>query len=65
MSLYQNNLFYVKDKHLRMHDFSTSNDVPVVTIRRGPSGQGAPPRSLSYNPAEHSVIICSVSWFEI
>ncbi|KAJ3408073.1 hypothetical protein HDV05_005149 [Chytridiales sp. JEL 0842] len=61
MSLHQNNLFYVKDKFIRMHDFASSNDVPVLTIRRGPSGQGAPPRTMSYNPAEHSVIICSAA----
>ncbi|KAJ3305877.1 hypothetical protein HDU76_004940 [Blyttiomyces sp. JEL0837] len=58
-AMYQNQLYYVKDKYLRMHDFSTANDVPVIAIRKGNAGQSAPPRTLSYNPAEHSVLVCS------
>ncbi|KAJ3044580.1 hypothetical protein HDV00_001506 [Rhizophlyctis rosea] len=55
-AVHQNQVFYVKDKFLRMYDYSTSNDTPLLTLRRtGP--QPPPPRSLSYNPAEHAVLI--------
>ncbi|KAI9207062.1 coatomer WD associated region-domain-containing protein [Polychytrium aggregatum] len=55
-SVHQNTLFYVKDKFLRAYDFSNSNDTPLVSIRR-PAGLSTAPRSLSYNPAEHSVLL--------
>ncbi|KAI8815873.1 coatomer WD associated region-domain-containing protein [Fimicolochytrium jonesii] len=56
---HQNMLYYVKDKFLRSHDFQTGNDVPLITIRRGATGQVPPPRALSYNPAEHCALITS------
>ncbi|KAJ3041599.1 hypothetical protein HK097_002233 [Rhizophlyctis rosea] len=52
----QNQLFYVKDKFLRLYDYNSSNDAPLVTWKRG-GPQSPPPRSLSYNPAEHAVLI--------
>ncbi|KAJ3292189.1 hypothetical protein HK104_005514 [Borealophlyctis nickersoniae] len=58
-AVHQNQLFYLKDKFLRMYDFTTSNDVPLLSIRRPANIQTGPPRSLSYNPAEHAVIISS------
>ncbi|KAI8921109.1 coatomer WD associated region-domain-containing protein [Powellomyces hirtus] len=58
-AIHQNMLYYVKDKFLRSYDFGSGNDVPVITIRRGVTGQSAPPRALSYNPAEHCVLITS------
>ncbi|KAJ3129796.1 hypothetical protein HK100_008413 [Physocladia obscura] len=57
-SMYQTQLFYVKDKIIRMHDFSTSNDIPLLSIKKG-AALTTPPRTMSYNPAEHSVLICS------
>jgi coatomer subunit alpha len=61
-------MFYVKDKYLRMHEFGTGRDVPVVSLRRGghtpPNGLGNGPRGLAYNnfspPTESSVLITSV-----
>ncbi|KAI9366723.1 coatomer WD associated region-domain-containing protein, partial [Zopfochytrium polystomum] len=57
-ALHQNQLFYVKDKFLRMHDFNNSNDVPLLSVRKATTGQSPPARTLSYNPAEHSILIC-------
>ena len=62
-------MFYVKDKYLRMHEFSSGRDVPVVSLRRGghsqPSGLGNGPRGLQYNvlspPSESCALITSVS----
>ncbi len=62
-------MFYVKDKYLRMHEFASGRDIPVVSLRRGghtqPSGLGNGPRGLSYNclspeKSESSVLITSV-----
>ncbi|KAJ3148100.1 hypothetical protein HDU89_004946 [Geranomyces variabilis] len=58
-AVHQNMLYYVKDKFLRSYDFGSGNDVPVITIRRGATGQAPPPKALSYNPAEHCVLITS------
>ncbi|KAJ3217193.1 hypothetical protein HDU67_008322 [Dinochytrium kinnereticum] len=59
-AIHQNHLFYIKDKFLRLYDFSTSSDVPVLNIKKNSgTGQLSPPRTLSYNPAEHAVLICS------
>lgn len=58
--------FYVKDRYLRMHEFSNSRDVPLVSLRRTTSnatpGIGGGPRTLSYNTfnkAENNVLILS------
>lgn len=61
-----NQLFYVKDKFVRMFDFNSNNDVPVVSIRRAAAagvmlGSNAAIRTLSYNPAEHSVLLGTVN----
>ncbi|GLJ14129.1 hypothetical protein SUGI_0226700 [Cryptomeria japonica] len=53
-------LLYIKDHFLRTYDFATQKDNPLIPIRRlGSSGPNQGPRSLSYNPTECSVLICS------
>ncbi|KAJ3382907.1 hypothetical protein HDU92_004501, partial [Lobulomyces angularis] len=60
--VHNDQLFYIKDKFIRMYDFNTSNDIPVLSIRRAPSGSGSSvPRTLSYNPAEHAVIFTTLN----
>jgi coatomer protein complex subunit alpha (xenin) len=62
-----NHLFYVKDRYLRVHEFQSGRDVPVLSLRRGSgqsssSGLGQSPRSLAinpFNPAEHNVLVFS------
>ncbi|KAL6076308.1 Coatomer subunit alpha, variant 3 [Balamuthia mandrillaris] len=49
-------LYYVKDRYLRTYECSSTRDVPVLAIRRNST---KPPISLSYNPAEKAVLICS------
>ena len=63
-----NKCFYVKERYLRMHEFSNSKDVPLVSLRRTTSnatpGIGGGPRTLSYNSlnkAENNVLILSDS----
>ena len=60
LSLYQNQLFYIKDKFLRIYDYSKSHDSPVIAIRKTANALTPLARILSYNPAEHSVLICFV-----
>ncbi|CAG8542349.1 5895_t:CDS:10, partial [Diversispora eburnea] len=55
-SVHQNNLYYVKEKYLRVFDFSDGSDVSVLSTRKI-SGQYVQPRALSYNPAERAIII--------
>ncbi|KAJ1426745.1 vesicle coat complex COPI, alpha subunit [Ochromonadaceae sp. CCMP2298] len=58
--------FYVKDRYLRMHEFSSTRDVPLVSLRRTTSnatpGIGGGPRALGYNTlnkSENNVLILS------
>jgi coatomer protein complex subunit alpha (xenin) len=55
------NCYYIKDKMIRSFNFLTQQDVPLIAFRRGQVGQSFPPRTLSYNPSEHSVIVCSAN----
>ncbi|KAF9103185.1 hypothetical protein BGX30_009205, partial [Mortierella sp. GBA39] len=57
-SVHQNNLFYIKDKYLRVHDYANSQDTAVLAVRRTGS-QFIQPRALSYNPAERAVLVTS------
>lgn len=66
----ENRLFYVKDRYLRLHEYASGRDVPLVSLRRGGmAGGGAGAgvlgnviRTLHYNtfnPAEHNVLVLS------
>ena len=57
-AVHQSNLFYVKDKYLRVFDYSNNQDTAVLSVRRAGS-QFVQPRALSYNPAERAVLITS------
>ncbi|EPQ26336.1 uncharacterized protein PFL1_05984 [Pseudozyma flocculosa PF-1] len=59
-ALHQNNLFYVRDKQVRSLDYATGADVPLLSVKRL-GNQYVQPRTLSYNPAERSVIVTSTS----
>ncbi|KAK8854513.1 hypothetical protein IAR55_003252 [Kwoniella newhampshirensis] len=59
-SLSGNQLFYVKDKIIRMADLTTGTNQGICSVRKLGS-QWVQPRTLSYNPAERAVIITSPS----
>jgi coatomer protein complex subunit alpha (xenin) len=59
-SVYQNLLFYVRDKQVRQLDYSTGSDHALLSVKRL-GNQYVQPRSLSFNPAERSVIVTSIS----
>ncbi|KAG6475062.1 hypothetical protein ZIOFF_064279 [Zingiber officinale] len=53
-------LHYVKDRFLRVYEFSTQKDNQVVPIRRpGSVSLNQGPRTLSFSPTENAVLICS------
>ena len=64
--IFSGKCFYVKDRFLRVHEFSSGRDAPLVSLRRTSSsstpGIGGGPRTLnfnSFNKAENNVIITS------
>ncbi|KAK2187376.1 hypothetical protein NP493_168g04047 [Ridgeia piscesae] len=57
-AVHQNVLYYVKERFLRKLDFTTSKDVSVMQLRGGASSR-TPVYSLSYNPAENAVLVCT------
>ncbi|KAK4689610.1 coatomer subunit alpha, partial [Tremellales sp. Uapishka_1] len=59
-SLSGNQLFYVKDKVIRMADLTTGTNQGICSVRKLGS-QFVQPRTLSYNPAESAVIVTSTS----
>jgi coatomer protein complex subunit alpha (xenin) len=59
-SVYQNQVFYItKDKHVRSYDFSKNIESPSLLSLRKFGSTWVPPRTLSYNPAERSVLVTS------
>ncbi|ROW07448.1 hypothetical protein VMCG_03738 [Cytospora schulzeri] len=60
MSVYQNNLFYItKEKHVKSYDFQKNTESPTLLSLKKVGPAWVPPRTLSYNPAERSVLVTS------
>ena len=59
-SIHQNTLFYItKDKHVKSYDFTKNLESPSLLSLRKFGSAWVPPRTLSYNPAERSVLVTS------
>lgn len=59
-TVYQNNLFYItKEKHVRMYDFQKNVESPTLLSLKKLGSPWTPPRTLSYNPAERSILVTS------
>ncbi|KAG2226220.1 hypothetical protein INT45_003365 [Circinella minor] len=56
--VHQNQLYYIKDKILHVHDLASSADQEILSVRKLGS-QYVNPRTLSYNPAERAVLVTS------
>ncbi len=55
---YRDTLYYIKDRYVRCYEFKTQKDNPIISIRRpGTLGAGSSYRALSYNPAEHAILL--------
>lgn len=60
MSVYQNTLFYItKEKHVKSYDFQKNAESPTLLSLKKVGPAWVPPRTLSYNPAERSVLVTS------
>ncbi|KAF8343107.1 coatomer WD associated region-domain-containing protein [Cantharellus anzutake] len=57
-ALYNDTLFYVRDKYVRQYDLNTKADYGVLSVRKL-GNQWLQPRTLSYNPAERAVLVTS------
>ena len=55
-SVFQDTLYYVRDKYVRSYDFNTAADIGLLSVRKFGSPY-VPPRTLSFNPAERAVIL--------
>ncbi|KAI1646917.1 Coatomer, alpha subunit [Daldinia loculata] len=59
-TVHQNSLFFVtKEKHVRSYDFQKNVESPTLLSLKRLGSAWVPPRTLSYNPAERSVLITS------
>ncbi|CAO3684420.1 unnamed protein product [Rhizopus stolonifer] len=56
--VHNNELFYVKNSILHIHDFPSTADQEVMSVRKLGS-QFIAPRTLSYNPAERAILLTS------
>ena len=57
-AVHQNNLFFItKDKHVRSYDFTKNVESPSMLSLKRLGSAWTPPRTLSYNPAERSVLV--------
>ncbi|KAK9777650.1 putative Coatomer WD associated region-domain-containing protein [Seiridium cardinale] len=61
-TVHQNNLFFItKEKHVRSYDFQKNAESPTLLSLKRLGSAWVPPRTLSYNPAERSVLVTSPS----
>ncbi len=59
-SVHNQSLYYVRDKLVRHLDFTTGADQPLLSVKKL-GNPYVPARTLSYNPAERSVLVTSVN----
>lgn len=55
-AVYQDTVYYVKDKYLRCLDLPTGRDTILATIRRQVA-LGVQPRAVLFNPAENALLV--------
>ncbi|KAJ2906155.1 uncharacterized protein MKZ38_002870 [Zalerion maritima] len=61
-TVYQNNLFYItKEKHVKSYDFQKNVESPTLLSLKKFGSPWIPPRTLSYNPAERSILVTSAA----
>ncbi|KAH6886466.1 coatomer WD associated region-domain-containing protein [Thelonectria olida] len=59
-AVHQNQLFYVtKEKHVKSYDFQRNIESPTLLSLKKLGSAWVAPRTLSYNPAERSVLVTS------
>ncbi|KAI8140852.1 coatomer protein alpha subunit [Fennellomyces sp. T-0311] len=56
--VHQNQVYYIKDKVIHIHDLNSGADQEALSVRKLDSSYIVP-RTLSYNPAERAVLVTS------
>ena len=56
-ALNDNSLYYVKDRYLRMYEYGSSKDVPVLSLKS--SASASIYYTASFNPAENAILLSS------
>ncbi|CZT14639.1 probable COP1-coatomer complex alpha chain of secretory pathway vesicles [Ramularia collo-cygni] len=57
-AVHQNNIFFInKDKHVRSYDFTKNLESPSMLNLKKLGSAWVPPRTVSYNPAERSILV--------
>lgn len=59
-TVYQDQLYYIRDKYVRQHDFNTQADNGLLSVRKLGSAY-VQPKTLAFNPAERSVLVTTTS----
>jgi coatomer protein complex subunit alpha (xenin) len=62
-AVYGDLIYHVSDKYVKSYNMSNSTQNSLITINRGQIGSSYPHNSMSYNPAENSIILTSVFCF--
>ncbi|KAK0648773.1 coatomer WD associated region-domain-containing protein [Cercophora newfieldiana] len=61
-AVHQNTLFYItKEKHVKSYDFQKNAESPTLLSLKKLGSPWVPPRTLSYNPAERSVLVTTTA----
>ncbi|KAK0611187.1 coatomer WD associated region-domain-containing protein [Immersiella caudata] len=61
-AVHQNTLFYItKEKHVKSYDFQKNVESPTLLSLKKLGSPWVPPRTLSYNPAERSVLVTTTA----
>jgi len=61
-NVHQSTLFYItKEKHVKSYDFQKNVESPTLLSLKKIGPAWVPPRTLSYNPAERSVLVTSAT----
>jgi coatomer subunit alpha len=59
-AVHQNQLFFItKEKHVRSYDFTKNVESPSMLSLKKLGAPWVPPRTMSYNPAERSILVTS------
>ena len=52
-----NGVLFLKDRYVRMHEYSSSKDTPLMSIRRASSSGSSVARSVHYNEQESMLLV--------
>ncbi|KAG8856653.1 hypothetical protein FRB91_000492 [Serendipita sp. 411] len=59
-TVYQDQLYYIRDKYVRQYDFNSQADNGLLSVRKLGSAY-IQPKTLAYNPAERCVLVTTTS----